>query len=279
MSLDGKLYCYRNPLAFDPSTGDKIRNPWYDVTCCPPNLERILASLPGYFYSTSSDGIYLHLYDNSELDWHLENGTGLKVIQRTNYPWNGSVEITVTPAEASDFAFYLRIPGWAERAQVKVNGKALTSTKPGDYLPIHRRWAPGDVIQLNMDMPVQVLEANPHVADDLGRIAVQQGPLVYCMEQLDQPDGVALADVAVNLGQSPGAQFHDELKSDWLGGVVVLHHTGTAFENVPPRDALYSRYTGAPLKTRQVPLTFIPYYAWANREATPMQVWTPVLRA
>jgi DUF1680 family protein len=279
MSLDGKLYCYRNPLAFDPSTGDKIRNPWYDVTCCPPNLERILASLPGYFYSTSSDGIYLHLYGNSELDWHLENGTGLKVIQRTNYPWNGSVEITVTPAEPSDFTFYLRIPGWTERAQVTVNGKALTDTKAGEYLPIHRRWTARDVIQLNMDMPVQVLEANPHVADDLGRIAVQRGPLVYCLEQLDQPDGVALADVAVNLGQRPGAQFHDELKSDWLGGVVVLHHTGTAFENVAPRDALYSRYTGAPVKTRQVPLTFIPYYAWANRESTPMQVWTPVLRA
>jgi DUF1680 family protein len=279
MSLDGKLYCYRNPLAFDPSTGDKIRNPWYDVTCCPPNLERILASLPGYFYSTSSDGIYLHLYDNSELDWHLENGTGLKVSQKTNYPWKGGVEITVTPAEPSDFTFYLRIPGWADRAQVTVNGKALTDTKSGEYLPIHRRWSPGDVIQLNLEMPVQVLEANPHVADDLGRVAVQRGPLVYCMEQLDQPDGVALTDVAVNLGQKPGAQFHDELKSDWLGGVVVLHHTGTAFENVASRDALYSRYSGAPVKTRQVPLTFIPYYAWANREATPMQVWTPVLKA
>jgi DUF1680 family protein len=279
MSLDGKLYCYRNPLAFDPSTGDKIRNPWYDVTCCPPNLERILASLPGYFYSTSSDGIYLHLYDNSELDWRLENGTGLKVSQKTNYPWKGGVEITVTPAKPSDFTFYLRIPGWADRAQVTVNGKALSDTKPGEYLPIHRRWSPGDVIQLNLEMPVQVLEANPHVADDLGRIAVQRGPLVYCMEQLDQPDGVALTDVAVNLGQKPGAQFRDELKSDWLGGVVVLHHTGTAFENVASRDSLYSRYSGAPVKTRQVPLTFIPYYAWANREATPMQVWTPVLKA
>jgi hypothetical protein len=279
MSLDGKLYCYRNPLAFDPSTGDQIRNPWYDVTCCPPNLERILASLPGYFYSTSSDGIYAHFYDNSELDWHLENGTGLKVSQKTNYPWKGGVEITVTPAEPSEFTFYLRIPGWAERAQVAVNGKTLSDTKPGEYLPIRRRWSPGDVIQLQLEMPVQVLEANPRVIDDLGRIAVQRGPLVYCMEQLDQPDGVALTDVAVNLGQKPGAQFRDELKSDWLGGVVVLHHTGTAYENATSRDSLYSHYSGAPVKTRQVPLTFIPYYAWANREATPMQVWTPVLRA
>ena len=93
MSLDGAMYCYRNPLAFDPSTGDKIRNPWYDVTCCPPNLERTFGSLPGYFYSTSNDGIYVHLYDNSQLDWHLENGTGLKVTQKTNYPWDGGVDI------------------------------------------------------------------------------------------------------------------------------------------------------------------------------------------
>ena len=75
MSLDGTLYCYRNPLAFDPSTGDKIRIPWYDTTCCPPNLERTFGSLPGYFYSTSADGIYVHLYDDSELNWHLENGS------------------------------------------------------------------------------------------------------------------------------------------------------------------------------------------------------------
>ena len=138
MSLDGTLYCYRNPLAFDPSTGEKIRNPWYDTTCCPPNLERTFASLPGYFYSTSSDGIYLHLYDNSELNWHLENGVGLKVTQKTNYPWDGMMEITVTPAEPSSFTFYLRVPGWADDAQVAVNGKAVPGAKPGTYLPISR---------------------------------------------------------------------------------------------------------------------------------------------
>src|SRR6266481_9560666 len=185
MSLDGTLYCYRNPLAFDPSGGDKIRNPWYDTTCCPPNIERILASLPGYFYSSSSDGVYLHLYDNSQLDWHLENGTALKVTQKTNYPWDGNIEISVAPAEAADFAFYLRVPGWADSAQVAVNGKAVTGAKPGEYLPIRRRWSPGDTIHLSIEMPVQVIEANPRVVDDLGRVAVQRGPLVYCMEQLD----------------------------------------------------------------------------------------------
>src|SRR5438876_4043403 len=107
MSLDGTLYCYRNPLAFDPSNGDKIRNPWYDTTCCPPNLERTFASLPGYFYSTSSDGIYLHLYDNCEFDWRMGNGTALKVTQKTNYSWDGNVDIDVVTIEASHHTFSL----------------------------------------------------------------------------------------------------------------------------------------------------------------------------
>ncbi len=279
VSLDGTLYCYRNPLAFDPSTGEKIRNPWYDTTCCPPNLERTLASLPGYFYSTSNDGIYLHLYDNSDLDWHLENGTGLKVTQETNYPWDGSVKIGITPAKAAEFTFHLRIPGWAEHVQVAVNGKTVTGAKPGEYLPIQRRWAPGDVIHAQFEMTPQVLEANPHVVDDAGRVAVQRGPLIYCLEQLDQPDGAALSDVAVDLGHKSTAPFESEFRGDLLGGIVVLRHTGAAYEKTNSRDGLYFRYDGAPLKSRRVPLTFIPYYAWANRAAAAMQVWTPLLKA
>ena len=279
MSLDGTLYCYRNPLAFDPSTGEKIRNPWYDTTCCPPNLERTFASLPGYFYSTSSDGIYLHLYDNSELDWHLENGVGLKVTQKTNYPWDGTVQVAVTPAAPSNFTFYLRVPGWADHAEVTVNGKAVSGAKPGEYLAIARRWSQGDVIQLKLEMPVQVLQANPQVADDAGRVAVQRGPLVYCLEELDQPAGVAMSDLAVALGQKPQAQFQTEMKNDLLGGVVVLRHTGVAYERASSRNALYSRYGGGQAPSRRVPLTFIPYYAWSNRQETSMQVWTPVVSA
>ncbi|MGC2185087.1 MAG: glycoside hydrolase family 127 protein [Terriglobales bacterium] len=279
MSLDGTLYCYRNPLAFDPATGEKIRNPWYDTTCCPPNLERTFASLPGYFYSTSSDGIYLHLYDNSELNWHLENGVGLKVAQKTNYPWDGMIEVTVTPAQPANFTFYLRIPGWADRAQVAVKGKTVAGAKPGGYLPISRQWTPGDVIHLRMEMPVQVLQANPEVADDAGRVAVQRGPLVYCMEELDQPAGVTLSDLAVSLGQTARAEFQSEMKNDLLGGVVVLRHTGVAYERAAARKALYSRYGGGQTQSRRVQLTFIPYYAWSNRQETSMQVWTPVVNA
>jgi DUF1680 family protein len=278
MSLDGTMYCYRNPLAFDASTGDKIRNPWYDTTCCPPNLERTFGSLPGYFYSTSNDGIYVHLYDNSELDWHLENGAGLKITQETNYPWDGNVEIVVTPSQPTDFVFYLRIPGWTDRAQVAINGKELMGAKPGEYLPIRRRWSPGDRIHLLTEMAPQVLEANPRVADDTGRAAVQRGPLIYCLEELDQPNGVDLSAVALEVGKRPESEFQSEMKSDLLGGVLLLHHEGVIYDRGASANALYPRYTGATEKTSRIPLTFIPYYAWSNRQATSMQVWTPLLR-
>jgi DUF1680 family protein len=279
MSLDGTLYCYRNPLAFDPSTGDKIRNPWYDVTCCPPNLERTFGSLPGYFYSTSADGIYAHLYDNSELNWHLENEVGLKVVQKTSYPWDGNVEITVTPAEATDFTFYLRIPGWADHAQVAVNSKAVAGVTPGQYLPIRRRWSPGDVIQLKVEVVPQVIAANPRVADDSGRVAIQRGPLIYCLEEIDQPSGISLSDVAVSPGRRPAEQFQTEFKNDLLGGMVVLHHTGAVYQRGAAEKLLYSRYGGDSLRTQKTPLTFIPYYAWANRQATSMQVWNLLLQS
>ena len=279
MSLDGTLYCYRNPLAFDPSTGDKIRNPWYDVTCCPPNLERTFGSLPGYFYSTSADGIYAHLYDNSELNWHLENGVGLKVVQKTSYPWDGNVEITVTPAEATDFTFYLRIPGWADHAQVAVSSKAVAGATPGQYLPIRRRWSPGDVIQLKVEVVPQVIAANPRVADDSGRVAIQRGPLIYCLEEIDQPSGISLSDVAVSPGRRPAEQFQTEFKNDLLGGMVVLHHTGAVYQRGAAEKLLYSRYGGDALRTQKTSLTFIPYYAWANRQATSMQVWNLLLQS
>src|SRR6266404_2624243 len=276
MSLDGTLYCYRNPLAFDPSHGDKIRNDWYDTTCCPPNLERTLASLPGYFYSTTGDGIYLHLYDNSELNWHLESGIGLKVRQKTNYPWDGSVEILLTPAEPTEFTFFLRIPGWTDSTQVGVNGKAVAGATPGQYLPIRRRWSAGDVIRVQFNMTPQLLEANAQIAENNGRVAVQRGPLVYCLEQIDQPDGVALKDVALNVGPKSSAQFQEEFQKDLLGGIIVLRHAGADYGESAERSLLYFRHSNEARKSKPLSLTFIPYYAWANRTATPMQVWTPI---
>ncbi len=279
MSLDGTLYCYRNPLGFDPSGGDKIRNPWYDTTCCPPNLERTFASLPGYFYSTSPDGLYVHLYDNSLLDWQLENGTPLKVQQKTNFPWDDSVELAVAPAKPSEFTLYVRVPGWSESSLVAVNGKPVSGVVAGKYLALRRTWSQGDAVTLKFNMKPQVMEADPRVAENYDRVAVQRGPLVYCLEQIDQPQGTALADVAVNLRQNSSSLFSEELHSDLLGGIVVLKHEGAAYQNAGDNAQLYSRYSSSPRQSRPVALTFIPYYAWANRLETPMQVWTPILKA
>jgi hypothetical protein len=184
----------------------------------------------------------------------------------------------VTPAQPAEFTFYVRIPGWAERAQVAVNGKPVAGAKPGEYLPITRRWAAGDVVHLKMEMVPQVIEANPHVVEDAGRVAVQRGPLVYCLEQLDQPSGTMLEDVALDLGRKTTGEFQSKFEPDLLGGVVVLEHPGASLEFGSAHEALYSTYRADSPKNKPVALTFIPYYAWANREATPMQVWTPLLK-
>jgi DUF1680 family protein len=280
MSLDGTTYCYRNPLAFNPDSGEQIRNPWYDTTCCPPNLERTFASLPGYFYSTSKDGLYVHLYDNSTLDWHLENGTPLKVVQKTNYPWDGDVKLTVSPAEPADFAVNVRIPGWAKSAKVAVNGKAFDGAKPGEYLSIKRRWSPGDTVTLAFPMAAEIVASNPRVEENLGRVAVQRGPIVYCMEGLDQNAAAAdFAEVAIVVNPKALKAFEVQHKPALLEGVTVLKHSGAVYESASDKGPLYADATAATPKTRAESLTLIPYYAWANRKPTEMQVWIPYTRA
>jgi DUF1680 family protein len=277
MSLDGTTYCYRNPLAFDPASGEHIRNPWYDVTCCPPNLERTFSSLPGYFYSTSHDGLYVHLYDNSTLDWHLEDGTAIKVQQRTKYPWDGAVELTMTPAHAAEFTFYVRVPAWAAAASVAVNGRTEPEVKAGEYLALRRTWKPGDRVSLSFPMETVPVAANPRVPEDRGKVAVRRGPLIFCLEELDQSAGAALADVSVSFGQGGRAEFQNQFRADLLDGVVVLHHRGNAYELASANEPLYAPVNPAPRKTRPLELTFIPYYVWANRQPAAMQVWVPYM--
>jgi len=277
MSLDGKMYCYRNPLAFNPATGDKIRNPWYDTTCCPPNLERTFASLPGYFYSTSPEGVYVHFYDNSELQWHLESGTPLVLKQATQYPWEGAVQISVAPATPEEFTLFVRIPGWSKQNTVKVNGAQVANVVPGQYLPLHRKWASGDKVDLAFDMHPQVIHANPAVADDRGRIALQRGPVVYCMEQLDQTvattESVNFPRYVARLTETTTSQYEPEL----LEGVVVLEHPGAFLPE--PKPALYQAAVPQHASGEETKLRMIPYYAWSNRELSAMQVWVPYQQA
>jgi DUF1680 family protein len=283
MSLDGTTYCYRNPLAFDPAgydqfRGPNIRNPWYDTTCCPPNLERTFGSLPGYFYSTSKDGLYVHLYDNSVLDWHLEDGTPLKIQQKTNYPWGGDVKLTLSPAQAKDFTFYVRIPDWSANAAVAVNGRAVEGAQAGQYFPIQHHWKPGDVVTLSFPITTQLVAANPRVSEDTARVAISRGPMIYCMEGLDQENHTALSDVLIRISAQEGKEFQDEYDAKLLDGVVVVHHNGAAHETSSADEGLYGPMSSTPQKNRPAKLTMIPYYAWANRQPTTMQVWSRYIR-
>ena len=267
LSLDGTLYCYVNPLE---SWGVKTRNPWYSTACCPPNIERTLGAIPGYMYSTSREGVYVNFYHASNLDWHLQDGTGLKLAQQTEYPWKGDVEIQVTPAKAAEFTVNLRIPGWAPTTTVSVNGKLVAGSQAGQYLAIHRKWQAGDKITANFDMRAQLITADPRVADDLGKVAVQRGPLVYCIEQIDHLEPVASLRLAVT--SDPARNFASEFRRDFLGGVMVLKHKGDAITGDLP---LYAPLGASRAHTQPADLTLIPYFAWENRGAVPMKVWIP----
>ena len=280
MSLDGKTYCYRNPLAYDPA-GDsrdrhtpegKIRNAWYDTTCCPPNLERTLAALPGYFYSISKDGVYVHLYDSSQMDWRLSDGTALRITQQTNYPWGGEVHLEIAPEHPAEFVVYVRIPGWSRQNTVKVNGQTLSGASAGEYLAIRRRWSGHDKIDLSFDMATRAIKADPAVTEDTGKIAFQRGPLVYCMETLDQKDHAGNSNLAEFAVQTEGKTLI-RWDSALLDGVVVLDHPGSIAHQV--RQSLYRSASDKEEPGTPASLRLIPYYAWANRAPAGMQVWIP----
>ena len=274
MSLDGRTYCYRNPLAFEASDPRPIRNAWYDTSCCPPNLERTFASLPGYMYSTNGSGLYVHLYHASTLDWRLESGLPLRVEQATDYPWDGRVTLTVSPAHATDFTLYLRIPAWAQAAKVSVAGKPVTGIVPGEYLAIQRSWQPGEVVVLDLPMSVRTLIADHRVAEDQGRVAVERGPLVYCIESPDQ-QATGVASLRVDATRPAAEVFTVRHRSDLLGGVNTLEHHGTAMvSSVAEMAGSHPLYAAAmPVTPKPQTLTMIPYYAWANRGTSDMAVW------
>ncbi len=279
MSLSGTLYCYRNPLALSGNPNDRIRNPWYDTTCCPPNLQRLFASLPGYFYSRSAEGLYVHHYAEGTLEWTLQDGSALRVKQSTSYPWQGNVLLEVSPSVEKDFALFVRIPGWSQKTTVKVNGSPVARVQPGSYLPLRRMWKMGDRVEIGFDMRVQALQANPLARENAGSVAVQRGPIVYALEQPDQPLGVNVADVALSLSSDPAKDFRTAFQQDLLGGVMVLKHRGVAYTQSAATLPLYAaRETYPSREGKEVELTLIPYYAFHNRGEVAMQVWLPVVQ-
>jgi len=268
LGLDGQSYFYQNPLASD---GSHRRQPWFPCACCPPNIARLLASLPGYCYSTSPEGVWLHLYAAGTASLRLEDGRAVMLRQKTRYPWDG--EVVVEVQGEGPFRLYLRIPGWCEQgATLRINGE--TSEKvlaPSSYVEVRRTWQAGDTVELTLAMPVRRVQSHPYVAENLGRVALMRGPLVYCLEAVDHP-GVDLRD----LGLPAGSPLRAAYRADVLGGVVVL--SGSARATPPDSEweqRLY-RPVDHPVRSTPasaIPLTAIPYYAWANRAPGRMQVW------
>jgi uncharacterized protein len=273
VSLDGVKFFYPNPLASD---GNYERSPWFGCACCPGNITRFLPSLPGYFYATQRDKIFVSLFAASVADIKLDDGRKIILTQETKYPWDGNVKISVAPGKKSKFTVAVRIPGWArgevvpsdlykfsdnptnEPVTLKVNGKNVPLKIESGYVNLNRPWKSGDVIELNLPMPVRRIVANENVKADIGRVALQRGPIVFCAEWPDNPNGV-VRDLLLPDDQPLTAEFEPAL----LNGVETI--SGKSFAVSKDADGQIVK-TGQDFKA-------VPYFAWANRGKGEMAVW------
>jgi uncharacterized protein len=265
----GDEFFYQNPLA---DRGTHRRSAWFPCACCPPNLARLLASLPAYLYSTSDDGLWVHLYAASKVGAALPGGVTVALAQRTAYPWEGEVEIQVSPDRPADFTLYLPIPPWTPPPRVRVNGRDVPDP-PAErgYVALRRSWQAGDVVRVAVDLAPRMLAAHPLVEDDLGRVALVRGPIVYCLEQADHGD-----DDVWDLRVPPGAGWEARVEPDLLDGCVVLETQGVVVATEPSGPPLYRDGRSVTGRRRPRRLVAVPYYAWANREPGPMEVWIPL---
>jgi hypothetical protein len=229
------------------------------------NVSRLVASVGGYFVSTAADGVAFHLYGGISTEVEI-GGARVKLREVSEYPWNGAITIHVDPTTPTEFDVKLRIPGWCTDAGVRVNGERLdmTGTERG-YVTVRRAWSSGDVIELNLPMPPVRLYANPGVIDDAGRVALKRGPLVYCVEEADNPGGRAQRFRLPRDAQLR-AEHHDA-----FDGIVALRAEAIAVDESEFRDL----YRTSPPKEGPSPLTAIPYFLWANRQQGSMVVWIP----
>ncbi len=279
ISLDGRRFFYTNPLRkvnglpFE-LRWSRTREEYISCFCCPPNVVRTIAQVGGYAYGVSVEGAWVHLYGSSEADLELSGGERVRLRQETDYPFGGAIAITVEAVAGQPFAVYLRIPGWAAGASLWVNGEPQPgSLKPGTYRRVERLWAPGDRIDLVLDMAPELVEAHPLVEELRGLAAVRRGPLVYCLEGGDLPEGASILDVYL----PPGMEFSigsDPALERLLPGIRVLHGVGLLDES--PGDWGGQLYRPArPKKMKEIELTFVPYFAWGNRGEAEMTVWLP----
>jgi hypothetical protein len=257
VSLTGDRFFYVNPLG---SKGTHHRVPWFDCSCCPTNLVRYIPGMGERVYAQRDNGIWTVLYMSNVATIHLKDGK-VKLTQETKYPWDGDIQITVDPDKRFAFDIHLRAPGWCDSAKaVTVNGKKPDKiTYANGYVRLSRIWKKGDVIRLGLPMPVKRVYAHPRVKADVGRVALQRGPVVYCLEEVDNGGQVR------NLCLPRKTRLSAAFKKDFLRGVVVVEGEALAV----------SRNKEDKRVTRPVRFRAVPYSTWDNRKAGPMVVWLP----
>lgn len=241
ISLGGDRFFYVNPLE---SKGDHHRQEWYGCACCLSQLSRFLPSIGNYIYASSDDALWVNLYIGNTGQIRIGE-TDILLTQETDYPWDGSVKLTISTSQPLEKEIRLRIPNWCKTYDLSINGKRINVSEEKGYAVI-KDWKSQDVIALDMDMPVEIVAADPHAKENFGKRAIQRGPLVYCMEEIDNPvyfDQIQL---------SPSTTFQTAFASDILNGIKTIKTNGRAQS-----------------------ATFIPYYAWDNRKAGKMRVWIP----
>jgi uncharacterized protein len=278
VSLAGTEFFYVNPLQLrSDAHPDEGRSPahgrrlWFTVACCPPNIMRTLASLPGYLATTDAEGLQLHQYAPSRLTAAVTGGEA-RISVETDYPWDGLVRVQVEQAPSAGWALSLRVPAWAEGATLRVDGQER-AVDAGSYATVRRSWRPGDVVELALPMTVRLVEADERIDAVRGCLAIERGPLVFTVEQVDQADDAVVDDLRLD----PAGATSAEHRADLLGGVTVVTVRGRA-DRHPSADPPYRPAGEAPRAGgRDVDVTAVPYFSWANRGVGPMRVWLPTL--
>jgi len=284
IGLEGKDYFYTNPLRRGPKDVPLLSQDsttrWSNTTpasevhcfCCPPSLARTIAQLHTYAYGLATNAVWIHLYGSGRLDTQLPGGAPIKLSQQTDYPWDGNITIRLEQVPASEIALRLRIPAWVSAPAVKVNGRKIAQAiQPGSYCEIRRRWSSGDTVELDLPMPVVLTESHPLVEENRNHVAVMRGPLVYCLESVDLPKGIAIEDVRL----PRNARWKVRHESNLLHGVTVLETQAQVVSPSANPASLYRPMSAA--KSQSMTLRLIPYYAWCNRGAGEMTVWLPSL--
>lgn len=280
ISLDGTKYFYTNPLRLSDELPYKLR--WSKERevyikrcfCCPPNTLRTLCEAQDYAYCVGKDEIYVNLYGANTLETKIEGIGEIGLEQETDYPWDGNIKITITKLKGKkDFTFKLRIPEWADKADIKVNGKRGTemtveTDEGGKYVSLPYTWSKGDVITLDMPMRAKIMEANPLVEECRGQVAVQRGPILYCLESSDL-NGLDIDNIAI-----PSDAKFKPVEINIAGSRMMALDTEAVNRSEDSwKNVLYREFNK---DNKKVNIRLIPYYAWGNRGKSEMTVWMPV---